>query len=193
MMHKSMEDAHIAGQLTSLAGRYAKTLYELAQARGDVKLINNHFKVFLQFLEQHSSLEHILLSSSITKNEQEKLFETFVEELKLDNLLKHFFGVLVNNRRIHLLKDIQHIFQILYDRQEKIQHIDVISAYPLTKDQEKTIHGVLSGKMTGTLLLKFTQDPKLLGGIFVRFGHHVVDLSFLHQLNLLTQAMKGTA
>lgn len=193
MMQKNMEDAHIAGQLTSLAGRYAKTLYELAEVQANVKLINEQYEAFLRFLNEHPHLEQILLSSVITKSEQERLFDVFSKELKLDNLLKHFFGVLVNNRRVHFMRDIQHILKILYDRQENIQHIDVVSAYSLNGDQEIMIQKALSQKISGTLKLKFTQDPKFLGGILVRFGHHVVDLTFLNQLNLLTHAMKGNA
>lgn len=188
-----MNDTQLSGQLTSLEGRYAKTLYEIASEKKRTKIVATQYAQFIEFLNAHPDLEHVLMSQALTRQEQEELFSAFSKKLDLDLLLERFFELLADNRRLDRVRDIQVLFQRLYDWYEKVQHVDVISAQPLTKIQETNIHGVLSQKIQGTVKLSFSIDPDLLGGIYVRFGNHVIDLSFLNQLNTLTHTMKGTA
>lgn len=188
-----MNSTNLMGQLTSLAGRYAKTLFELAKEGQKLPLIAQQYIQFIDFLNDHENLEHILLSPSLTRQEQESLFSTFAQNLKFDRLLERFFELLADNRRLNHLRDIQVLFQALCDQEEHIQQVDVISAYPLTKTQQKSLTTVLSKKIPRELSMTFIQDPSVLAGIFIRFGNQVIDLTLLNQLHTLTHAMKGSA
>lgn len=188
-----MNDTQLSGLLTSLEGRYAKTLYDIALEQNKVKVVATQYAQFVAFLKAHPELEQILMNRALTQQEQGTLFETLSTKLELDKVLVRFFELLADNRRLDKVRDIQSLFQRLHDWNERIQHVDIISAQPLTSPQQATINRVLSQKIHGTVVLSFLIDPELLGGIYVRFGNHVIDLTFLHQLNTLTSTMKGTA
>jgi F-type H+-transporting ATPase subunit delta len=187
----AMENDRLSGELTSLAGRYAKTLWDLAIDQGCVKIITEQFHDFIAFLEQNHEMEQTLLSPSLTRKEHAAVFAELSHKLNLHLLLERFLHMLADNRRLDLIRDIQTLYQSIYDENEHIYHAEVVSAYPLNKQQEETLHTLLSKQVDGRLLLTYARDPHLLGGFFVRFGNRVVDLTFANQLNKLANAMKG--
>ena len=188
-----MEHDRLSGELTSLAGRYAKTLWDLATEQGCVKTITEQYGNFIAFLDQNHEMENILLSPSLTRQEHVAVFAEFSHKLNLHILLERFFHMLADNRRLNLIRDIHILYQSIYNEHEHIYHGEIVSAYPLTASQQESIKNLLSKKVDGYLELTYERDPHLLGGLFVRFGNRVIDLTFANQLNKLANVMKGNA
>jgi F-type H+-transporting ATPase subunit delta len=104
-----------------------------------------------------------------------------------------FFHVLIENRRLAHLWDIQMIYQKIVDAEENKQMAHVVSAYPLTAEQQNQIATLLKRQTSGVLTLTFSTDPTVLGGFSVRNSNTVIDLTFANQLKSLMHTMKGTA
>ncbi len=70
------------------------------------------------------------------------------------------------------------------------QAAEVISALPLTADEQDAVKKDILAKAGGAPSVSFRVDPKILGGLVVRVGDHVVDGSVAGQLNNLRQSLE---
>jgi F-type H+-transporting ATPase subunit b len=67
---------------------------------------------------------------------------------------------------------------------------EVISALPLTADEQRTIHNDVLAKVGPEVRVSFKVDPSILGGLVVKVGDKVLDGSVAGQLEELRQSMR---
>lgn len=192
-MEKPMEQSRLTGLLTSLPGRYAKTLFDIASQRKETLPIIDQFKVFIKLLDENQELGRILVSSALTKEEHISILTELCSKLKLNDIFKGFFHILADNGRLDLIRDIQNIFQQIYDEQEHKKNAEIVSAQQLTSAQKKQLSDLLKSQTTGDLTLTFTINPHLLGGFYVRNQNQIMDFTFANRLINLVNTMKGIA
>lgn len=65
----------------------------------------------------------------------------------------------------------------------------VISAVPLTKDEQAALREKLQARFDQPLDLRFEVEPSLLGGVRVRVGDEVIDGSVRSKLDALAQSL----
>ncbi len=65
----------------------------------------------------------------------------------------------------------------------------VISAVPLTKDEQAALREKLQARFDQPLDLRFEVEPSLLGGVRVRVGDEVIDGSVKSKLDALAQSL----
>ncbi len=188
-----MTQVPFSGKLTSLVGRYAKTLFDLAQESGKLTEIYQELTGLCQLISENVDLLGVVRSPALTRSEHQVIFQTLSEKLKLSKVLSSFLDVLAGNRRLGLIFDIHGIFQDMVDAIEGLTHVEVTSSHTLTADQQATIQKLLSDYTAGTVAVTYLLNPDLLGGILVRMGNQVIDLSLATKLQNLATAMKGRA
>lgn len=66
---------------------------------------------------------------------------------------------------------------------------EVITAIPLSKKAQKSVERVLSELAGEGVTIKMSVDPTLLGGIFVRIGEQIIDVSIRGQLDRLKEGI----
>lgn len=67
---------------------------------------------------------------------------------------------------------------------------EVVSALPLTADEQEAVKQDILSKAGGAPSVSFRVDPKILGGLIVRIGDRVVDGSVAGQLQSLRQSLE---
>jgi len=67
---------------------------------------------------------------------------------------------------------------------------EVVSALPLTLDEQEKVKREVLTKLGDQAVVKFRVDPKILGGLIVRVGDRVVDGSVAGQLQTLRQNLQ---
>ena len=72
---------------------------------------------------------------------------------------------------------------------EKVVEAQVVSAFPMSKDQEKALTAALKKRMGREVKLTCSTDESLIGGAVVRAGDLVIDGSVTGQLHRLTGAL----
>lgn len=189
----AMDLAPISGKLTSLSGRYAKTLFDLAVDSKELPQITAQFSEFCHFIKSQKDLGGIIFSPALSRQEHVAVFHEICQKLKILPLLINFMTILAENRRLELIYEIQEIFQELFDQNQGITHAEVVSAVSLSKQQQERILEVLTTQVSGKLLVNYLIDSAYLGGILVRIGNQIIDLTLADQLNHLANAMKGNA
>ena len=188
-----MKTALTPGILTSFPGRYAKALFDLAQEKRQVQGVGSSLRTFQRLFHTSKTLNQVLSNPAIPRKEREAALNALCIEIKAPQIFHSFIRLLVKAQRISYLPQIEGIYQSLVSQAKKEQMIEVVSAYPLTSTQSKLLKDRLKKAFPGILSLVFINDPKVLGGIMVRIGSHVIDATLTSQLNKLATAMKGSA
>ncbi|MBX9805282.1 MAG: ATP synthase F1 subunit delta [Alphaproteobacteria bacterium] len=188
-----MKNAVTSGILTSLPGRYAKALFDLAKENKQVDDVGSALADLSMLIHSSPDLKLILENPTIKSEDQEAALKEICVQMKTPEMVQSFAGLLVNASRISYLDKIRQIYENLTSHAKSEQKIEVISAYPLTKVQSKLLKENLNKVASGDLILTFITDPKVLGGIMVRIGSRVIDATLATQLNQLATVMKGNA
>lgn len=188
-----MESALASGILTSLPGRYAKALFELAKESRQVEGIGSSLKSLDQLVHSSKELRFALSNPTISLTEQISALSDICRKLNGSKLFLSFIGHLVKARRVSYLSKIDGIYQDLMVHEQGFEKVEIITAHTLTTAQVTLLKDKLKKVFPRTLKLTFINDTNVLGGVMVRVGCRVIDATLVTQLNQLSIVMKGKA
>jgi F-type H+-transporting ATPase subunit delta len=100
-------------------------------------------------------------------------------------VLDNFVKVLAENNDLRLFDEIEQEFHKLDLAKQGIKQVEVKSAHPLNKENEKAILEELNKIVKGKIELKKEVDERLIGGVVIRMEDQVIDASVKNQLEQL--------
>jgi len=106
---------------------------------------------------------------------------------KWSEKISRFVMLLIENDRLGLLPDILESLPIMWNEKRGISTIEVSSAVPLEEGQKKKLKEKLEILERRPVFLKYRIDPTLVGGIFLRKGNIVYDVSIKGSLESLKE------
>lgn len=80
-------------------------------------------------------------------------------------------------KRLSLLPDILNEYQKLLAKKNKLNNVLITSAFGLSKAQEEQLEGLLRERYGKNLSTKVEVNKNLIGGLTVKSGDEVIDLS----------------
>ena len=103
---------------------------------------------------------------------------------------RNFVQVLAENDRLAVLPEITAQFEALRNAHEGVLEAHVDSAFPLSDAQVADIVATLQAKHGRQVKVAVHVDPELIGGIAIRIGDEVTDVSVRGKLAQLAGALK---
>ncbi|VEJ44476.1 ATP synthase F1 subunit delta [Bartonella vinsonii] len=190
-----MSDSFSLIPLPLVDQRYAQALFDSVQEAGVVEKVEKAAASFLLVLDQNEDLKRFVQSPFFSVKEQVKVMRSVFECMKFDDksagqIFGDFLRVVVVNRRLGALSGILHAFQrrvALFRRENSAQ---IVSARPLSSQQEQELRVALEGVVGGKILLYTLVDPTILGGLVIRVGSSQIDTSLATKLSSLKLALK---
>jgi len=176
-------------ELSTLARPYAKAAFEYALESGDLQGWSDSLRTVSSVTKQ-SSVDQLLSSPSSTASEQAAALTGICGE-SLSSAGKNFICILSENRRLKLLPQIAHQFEIMKANQEKAIEVDVASAQPLDEEQQEKLTEALSKKLERKVNMQVSLDKSLLGGAVIRAGDTVIDGSIRGRLTKLAESFNS--
>jgi F-type H+-transporting ATPase subunit delta len=169
---------------STIARPYAEAVFSLAKEQSELK----------------SWSDMLNLASVVTEDEAMSavISNTNVGKVQLANLLidvcgseiteqgKSLLKLLAENRRLSLLGEITAQYEILRAEEEKTIDAEVISAFEVSKAQQKQIAEKLKARLGREVTLSCRVDTSLLGGVVIKAGDLVIDGSTLGQIQKLS-------
>jgi F-type H+-transporting ATPase subunit delta len=104
-------------------------------------------------------------------------------------VLDNFVKVLAENNDIRLFDQISEEFHKLDLNRQGIKQVNVRSAHPLTKENEKAILTELNKLAKTKFELKSVVDERLIGGVVIQMDDQVLDTSLKNQLEQLKESL----
>ena len=176
---------------TSLAGRYAAALFELADEAKQLDVVAEDLRSLSRMIEESGDLARLIYSPVLARDEQGGALAAIMEKAGISALTQQFVGVVVANRRLFVLADmIRAYLAELAARRGEIT-AEVVSAKVLTEKQTQALIDGLKRAVGTAVSLESRIDPGLLGGLVVKLGSRMVDSSLRTKLQRLRLAMKG--
>lgn len=187
----SSESSNLVGIFTSLPGRYARALFDLAQESQDISMIEESLSRFYKVIQESKELQTVFHSPIVDKIAHQNIVIALSEKLNMPDILQHFLVTLAQNKRLSLLPDILNVFKDVIARHHTTRYIDIASAHELTAGLKDRLTKILSTAYTEKLILTFSITPSLLGGVMVKDGNRVIDATLRAHFSQLATAMKG--
>lgn len=141
---------------------------------------HSHFqelKDFVQLLDSQKNLQNVLLTPFIPTSKKKKIIDEMSQKFSFQKKTGRFLSILVDNERLELLPEILAFLPDLWNEERGITTIEVFSVVPLTEAQKKKLKENLEVIEKGTVALKYKTDSSLIGGISLRKGNIVYDVS----------------
>ncbi len=173
-----------------LGMRYATTLFEAAKTAGCLDEVGEPLRVLGELLRDHPDFQELLFNPDVDPDQKVGVMERVLQGTWPD-LLRAFLHMVVSMGRGPWLPQIVEAFQALVDSEHGRLHVTVRSARPLPE----AIHHRLCARLTiregKQVVLHAEVAPELLGGVQIRFAHHLLDGSVSRQLAELKARLKA--
>ena len=165
-----------------LAGRYAKSLIDLATDKNQLEAVYADMK-YLEAVCKASKDFVNLLKSPVINATQKNSIITAVTKDKVSALTASFNELLVKKGRESDLPEIAIAFVEQYNEIKGIHRVKLTTAVEVSPALKKSIEAKLQQeKGLGTIELETAIDDKLIGGFLLEFNNNLVDASILRDL-----------
>lgn len=168
--------------------RYSKALYEMSERAGTSDAIDDQFVAFKELAAKHHEISNLLSNSTISLAEKEDFVSKIVPQ-GTNLLLVNFLKVLVKKKRFAELRWIQEEFHRLYEKQRRVEEVTAISAVPLSEANRARLEEMLAAKLKSDIRLVTKTDPKMIGGLVIRFAGHEINAGFRSRLESIAQLL----
>ena len=164
---------------SEVARHYARVLFETASAAGDdLEELAQGLEELAKSLVAAPELAVALASRGISRARRAKLVEAVSDRLAPGSRLGRFAAVMVERERAGDLPETARAFRAALDVHHGVVEAEVVSARPLDRTRRTRLREAFGGKAR----LRFSEDPKLLGGLVVRTSNRIYDASVSGEL-----------
>lgn len=173
-----------SGQITR---RYASALFELASESGKLAQIRDE----VAGLNAALTAETVTFFASPRYKDEAKteVLDLLQKQVKIDETLSRFLRVVLENKRIALVKQILSAFLSRADDQLGIARAEIISAAELDAQELNKFKELLTSALKKKVEITQKVDPTLKAGSIVKLGNTIVDASLRTRLANLKESL----
>lgn len=177
----------IEAQPDALAETYARSLFELVEAKGGQTKIEEtlgELEDILELARSDAAFSEFLSSLALAVGDRTKSLKNIlggrVEELTLNFLL-----ILNEKGRLSHLPAIVAAFDSIVQHQFGRIEVDVFTAEPINADELRSIKERLQSSLGKEAIVHPYTDGSMIGGVKLRIGDKLIDASIATQLRKL--------
>ncbi|MEI7588318.1 MAG: ATP synthase F1 subunit delta [Chitinophagia bacterium] len=165
-----------------LAGRYAKSLLDLATEQGQLEAVYADMKYLHAVCQASSELVNVL-RSPIIKADQKNSILAEVFKNKVGLLSNSFMVLLVKKGRESELPEMAAAFIQQYNAIKGIHQVTLTTAVEVSDVLKKSIEAKVKAETSfATVELTTKTDENLIGGFVLEFNNNLVDASIARDL-----------
>ena len=174
----------------SIAVRYARALFDAAQANAQVRPVFDELQLIDQLLHEQPTLGEFLLNPDVEPSDKIALLDRAFHG-NWSALLRAFLRMVISLDRAAWFAPIVEAYRALVDEAEGLLRVTVRSARKLPEPMLARLQQHLEIREHRQILLRTDVAPELLGGLQIVLGHRVIDSSVRRQLDDLEQQLKA--
>lgn len=175
-------------RISVIAKNYSKALFLAAKKGNSLDQVLKELEIFKQNF--NTNFAHELKNPVISKDDLIKIINEVTTKFGLGKLVSNFFSSIVKNRRLNLFPEIYEEFNRLVRQEKNILEVEIITAVKCDSAKLEQIKNLVAKKYSGkTIALKEVISAKILGGMQIRAGSEVIDISLKNQLSKLNKEL----
>jgi F-type H+-transporting ATPase subunit delta len=171
--------------MRTIAQHYADALADVAISQKNTETVSRELRDFLALLRESAQLGILLGSPAVSRANKHGVAQALVERMKASRILRNFLFVVIDQRRMALLPEIQQAFEVQLDERQGVARANVVSARDLNDGEKKQLRAALERLSGRRVEAHYGLDPALIGGAVVRVGSTIYDGSVRTQLERL--------
>lgn len=174
-----------------LAGRYAKSLLDLAIEQNQLDAVYEDVKLLKVIVKENPDFVTVLKSPVINSDKKEQVINAILNG-KINNITTLFIQLLIRKTRESNLPEIVKAFLDQYNQLKDIHHVKITTAVPMSEASEQVILSkVRSNTSIQNIELETAVEEELIGGFKLEVGGKLVDASILRDLNDVKKQFKS--
>jgi F-type H+-transporting ATPase subunit delta len=174
---------------TAAARRYAKAVFQLAQEDRQVGEWEKRLSAVRELLSD-PEVSAVLTNPTLPNDQRMALIsaEPHVLDAEATNLAK----LLIESNRVRDVAAIEEEFQRLADEAAGRVRATVTTAVELTAKDRDSVEDELSKRIGKEIRMHVVVDPRILGGLKLQYGDHLVDASVSTRLQQLRRRLAAS-
>jgi F-type H+-transporting ATPase subunit delta len=176
---------------TRAAQRYAKAILDLAKDQNVADSVNRDMESIAKTIIGSKDLQDVLASPALKAGQMKSALREIFKGSH--DVTFGAFDVLIDNKRIALLKPVAQKYTLLYNELNKIQVATVTTAVPLDATLEAKILDKVKELTGHGATIENKIDPSIIGGFILRIGDLQYNASVSNNLNNLQREFKNNA
>ena len=172
-------------QSGSLARRYAKAIFEIGVATGNLDKFGIDIRALAHAMRDSHELVTALSNPAIRREDRRKVIEALLAAIGAHSITRNVVHLLLDRERMQSLPYISRELDAMIEAKAGRVHAEITSARPLDAAQLQQITAALEKLSGKKVSVDKHEDPELLGGVVAKIGDVVYDGSLRAQLNAL--------
>lgn len=168
---------------------YAVALFETLVSENKKEDVLNQLKEIDTLMNKEEGLNVIMRSPIIKKSDKIHIIQIITKHFKVEKNLQNFLVILVKNSRMGIFSQLVEFYAELLMDSQNIKVVKVTSSKTLSIPSQKEIKNYLEGELKKKVSISFTSDESIVGGIIVRYGSNMIDLSVAGVLERMKKMM----
>ena len=165
-----------------LAGRYAKSLLDLATEQGQLEAVYADMKYLHAVCQASSELVNVLRSPIIKADQKNSILAEIIKN-KVGLMSNSFMVLLVKKGRESELIEMASAFIDQYNEIKGIHQVTLTTAVAVSDELKKSIEDKVNSETSfATVELTTKTDEKLIGGFVLEFNNNLIDASIARDL-----------
>ncbi len=174
-------------ELSTLARPYAEAVFKRALESKSVSEWSDEL-AFLALVMQDKEMTAIIANPKVSQEQLTALLlDICQDQLKQEGV--NFLKLLIENDRLILAPQISALYESFKAEHEGYVDVEVISAYALSKEEQKKFATTLEKKLDKKVHITTSIDKTLIGGFLAKAGDKVIDGSIKGQLQQLAKKL----
>jgi len=176
--------------ISAVASRYAHALLDVVrESAAKPEDVMAQIASMEALISGSDDLRHALATPAIPGSRKRAVLARLAQPLGLSPLVRNFFFVITDHRRLAYLAQIREAFEECVDEQMGLVRASVTSARKLDDNQSRALEAELA-RLTGRQVrAQYSVDPALVGGATARIGSTVYDGSVHGQLQSMRRKL----
>lgn len=169
--------------------RYAEALFEVARQQEFVGDVENNLKVVVTALNSDPAFRKFMFAPQTSRDEKLAIAEKLFSE-KMVAPAYQVIRLMIEKRRETDIESMVDEFVKLRRESAGVLFATVTSAIEMDEKQRAALIDSLKKKSGANVEAQFNVDPKLIGGVKIAYGNHLIDGSARGKLNQIGEMFR---
>ena len=178
---------------SEVASRYATALFDMTSDADSQNKVFSDVRAINKIFAEDQEVGDFMVSPLVQPSDRVKVLEEALKNSDVSDDVKKFVLVLATKNRLGLFNDIVAAFQDKADEANGVTRGTVRSAYALSSDERSKIEEIVKKATGKNVILTYTEDPSVIGGLIAQVGSYTFDDSIDSHLRRMKEELNRRA
>lgn len=179
--------------ISEAAKRYAKALYDSAKESGKDVPVLNQIRDLAEVVKKSPEVKAFFASPVVTPENKNKVFLSAINGQNILPEIVSLIQLLSQKNRLNIFEEIADAYQNSVDKQNGVIRGSVKSATVLDLTSRKAIEEKITNVLGKKVILSYSEDPSIIGGLIAHVGGWTFDDSLKEHLKRMNEDLKRRA